>query len=240
MITSNLCGPALIYLTFSLIQIVLDTTKGLYNTALFKFIISFIITTLLNALCIRGLTAASWVIVFIPFITMTVITSILLYYFGLDPARGTINISTKTAINRSNGINQTYEEGLTMLKNTPLPPHPSYKESKLPIGSKVQLKNYPTNIKALCANPNSTGNNRARMNWFGTVCNEDHDVIWDNMTTTTNLASGATPSRCSWNRSGKDNSWITSWIGSCGVAPKNVSGLPMNMAMVTAENNRNK
>ena len=34
----------------------------------------------------------SWIIVFIPFIFMTVIVGILLYTFGLDPATGKLNL----------------------------------------------------------------------------------------------------------------------------------------------------
>jgi predicted membrane protein len=87
----NLCPPALIYIAFSLTQIVIDTFKGLYNTALFKFIVMIIITFLLNSLCQSGMTIVSWIIVFIPFIFMSVIVAILLYVFGLDAATGTLN-----------------------------------------------------------------------------------------------------------------------------------------------------
>jgi len=87
----NLCPPALIYIAFSLTQIVIDTFKGLYNTALFKFIVMIIITFLLNALCQTGMTIVSWIIVFIPFIFMSVIVAILLYVFGLDAATGKLN-----------------------------------------------------------------------------------------------------------------------------------------------------
>lgn len=86
----SICPPALIYLAFSLTQIVIDTFKGLYNTAFFKFIVMVTITFLLNALCQGGMTIISWVLVFIPFIFMTVIVAILLYVFGLDAATGTL------------------------------------------------------------------------------------------------------------------------------------------------------
>ena len=86
-----LCPPALIYIAFSLTQIVIDTFKGLYNTAFFKFIVMIIITFLLNALCQTGMTIVSWIIVFIPFIFMSVIVTILLYIFGLDAATGRLN-----------------------------------------------------------------------------------------------------------------------------------------------------
>jgi len=89
----DLCAPALIYVAFSLTQVIIDTFKGLYNTAFFKFIVMIIITILLNALCDAGMGIISWIIVFIPFIFMSVIVAILLYVFGLDPATGKLNIA---------------------------------------------------------------------------------------------------------------------------------------------------
>lgn len=86
----NLCPPALIYLFFSATQVIIDLYKGLYNTALFKFIIMIMVTILLNVLCEGGLGIISWLIVFIPFIFMTVVVSILLYVFGLNAATGKI------------------------------------------------------------------------------------------------------------------------------------------------------
>jgi len=87
----NLCPPALIYVVFSITQIIIDLFKGLYNTAFFKVIVMGMVTLLLNALCQGGLGIISWIIVFIPFILMTVIVTMLLYIFGLDAASGTIN-----------------------------------------------------------------------------------------------------------------------------------------------------
>ena len=87
----NLCAPALIYVAFSLTQIIMDTFKGLYNTAFFKVIVMIIITILLNALCSSGMGIVSWIIVFIPFIFMSTLVSILLYLFGLDVATGLKN-----------------------------------------------------------------------------------------------------------------------------------------------------
>ena len=56
----NLCPPALIYLIFSITQVVIDTVKGLYNTALIKVWVAFIFTILLNYLCQLGLGIISW------------------------------------------------------------------------------------------------------------------------------------------------------------------------------------
>jgi len=96
----NLCSPALIYVAFSLTQIIIDTFKGLYNTAFFKAIVMIIITILLNALCESGMGIISWIIVFIPFIFMSVIIAILLYVFGLDPATGKLNIHCDNSLSK--------------------------------------------------------------------------------------------------------------------------------------------
>ena len=84
----NICSPALIYIFFSLTQIIIDTANGLYNTAFLKLWVAILFTILLNYLCEKGLGIISWFIVFIPFILMTVIITILLVIFGLDPSSG--------------------------------------------------------------------------------------------------------------------------------------------------------
>ena len=95
----NICSPALIYIFFSLTQIVIDTSNGLYNTAFLKLWVAILFATLLNYLCDKGLGIISWFIVFIPFILMTLIISILLLVFGLDPSSGKqiINFDKKPA-----------------------------------------------------------------------------------------------------------------------------------------------
>ena len=93
----NLCPPAIIYLIFSITQIIIDIFKGLYNTAFVKVIVTIMVTFLLNILCEKGLSVVSWIIVFIPFILMTVIVSMLLYIFGLDAATGNLNYNCKNS-----------------------------------------------------------------------------------------------------------------------------------------------
>jgi hypothetical protein len=101
----SLCAPALIYVAFSLTQVIIDTFKGLYNTAFLKIIVMIIITILLNALCQSGMGIISWIIVFIPFIFMSIIVAILLYVFGLDPATGKLNITcNKETVNKSGNL----------------------------------------------------------------------------------------------------------------------------------------
>jgi hypothetical protein len=93
----NLCPPAIIYLIFSITQIIIDTFKGLYNTAFIKVIVTTMVTFLLNILCEKGLSVVSWIIVFVPFILMTVIVTMLLYIFGLDAATGSLNYNCKNS-----------------------------------------------------------------------------------------------------------------------------------------------
>ena len=88
MVLQDICAPALIYLVFSTTQIVIDTVKGTYNVALVKLWVTIIFTILLNFLCNKGLGIVSWIIVFVPFILMTVIVTLILVMFGLDPITG--------------------------------------------------------------------------------------------------------------------------------------------------------
>ena len=91
----KLCPPAILYLGFSLTQIVIDTFKGFYNTAFFKTIVMVIFTLLLNILCKQGLSIISWLIVFIPFILMTYITAVLMFVFGLSPSSDNLDYDVK-------------------------------------------------------------------------------------------------------------------------------------------------
>ena len=88
MIIDSLCPPAVLYLGFSVIQIIIDLFRGQQNSAFLKVIVMIVFTILLNQLCIGGLTILSWFIVFIPFILMTYVTTILLYVFGLTRPKG--------------------------------------------------------------------------------------------------------------------------------------------------------
>jgi hypothetical protein len=124
----NLCPPALIYVAFSLTQVIIDTFKGLYNLAFFKVIVMIVITILLNSLCQAGMGVVSWIIVFIPFIFMSVIVGILLYVFGFDPITGELNIECDNCNNTNDSSgNLVYSRSIKKTKtdkysDTPLPP----------------------------------------------------------------------------------------------------------------------
>ena len=110
-----ICAPTLIYLVFAITQIFLDTFQGLLNSALIKSIVTVLFALMLNLLCKSGMGIISWIIVLIPFLFMSVIVTILLVSFGLDPSTGEIKndsnnkggnliFSSSTSIdNNSNG-----------------------------------------------------------------------------------------------------------------------------------------
>lgn len=91
-----LCAPAIIYIAFSLAQILIDTFSGNYPTAFFKVIVMVVITGLLQLLCSSGMGIISWFIVFIPFLFMSVIVGILLWVFGFDPETNEVKVIQET------------------------------------------------------------------------------------------------------------------------------------------------
>ena len=88
MILKDNCSPVLLYVAFSIIHIMIDIFKDMYNAALVKFIVMIVFASVLNIFCERGLGIISWMLVFIPFISMTIITTILLFNLGLSPYQG--------------------------------------------------------------------------------------------------------------------------------------------------------
>jgi hypothetical protein len=84
----KICMPALIYFVFSMTHVIIDTYKGLYNTAIIEFWLSAVFTVLLNLLCTHDMSIVSWLIISIPFLLMTIIAALLLFSFKLNPATG--------------------------------------------------------------------------------------------------------------------------------------------------------
>ena len=88
----KICSPALLYLAFSMVQIIIDLFQGQYETSLLKFIIMFIFTAILNILCLNGYTKLVWFIVIIPIILLTYISSVLFYVFGINPGKTNVRV----------------------------------------------------------------------------------------------------------------------------------------------------
>ena len=160
----ELCPPALVYLIFSATQIIIDIFKGLYNTAFFKFIVMVMITFLLNALCQGGLSIISWFIVFIPFILMSVIVTMLLYVFGLDVATGKFNYNCQNVQSQSQSQPQTQNKTIAVSMQPQFPIkifNPNYNTYPMPTAAEVNNYNNvapknqtPTAVQATIFAPN--------------------------------------------------------------------------------------
>ncbi len=141
----SLCAPALIYVAFSLTQIIIDTFKGLYNTAFFKVIVMIVITILLNALCQSGMGIISWIIVFIPFIFMSVIVAILLYVFGYDPATGKLNVECTNCNNSETKTGNLIYRSTNNINHTNKYIDVSYSETPSEQDNNVEVYHVPIN-----------------------------------------------------------------------------------------------
>lgn len=84
----NICAPTIMYIIFSITQILIDIYNGSYSNIVQKSIVTIMVSLLLNILCDKGFSIVAWLIVFIPFLLMTFLVAIILYVFGLDIASG--------------------------------------------------------------------------------------------------------------------------------------------------------
>lgn len=84
----SICGPVIMYIIFSITQIIIDIYNGSYSNIVQKSIVTIMVSLLLNILCDKGFSLVAWLIVFIPFILMTLLVVIILYVFGLDVVSG--------------------------------------------------------------------------------------------------------------------------------------------------------
>ncbi len=87
MLLEQLCPPSIIFVVFLFIFLTIDIYDNKYKTAFTKMIIGFIITSLLQVLCVSGLGIIAWMIVFLPLIIYTYMTIIIYTAFGIEPEK---------------------------------------------------------------------------------------------------------------------------------------------------------
>jgi ABC-type bacteriocin/lantibiotic exporter with double-glycine peptidase domain len=85
MILNYLCPPALIYVVFFLIQIIIEISRNEYKQALTQTIICIIFTCILQIFCNAELSIVSWILVFIPIIMYTYMVLLIFMVFRLNP-----------------------------------------------------------------------------------------------------------------------------------------------------------
>lgn len=119
----RICMPALIYLVFSMTHVIIDTYKGLYNTAIIEFWLSAVFTVLLNLLCTHDMGIIAWLIISIPFILMSIIAALLLFAFDLNPATGE-SIKSTSQTSQTSQASQTSQTSQTSQSHHHPPPPP--------------------------------------------------------------------------------------------------------------------
>jgi hypothetical protein len=85
MILNYLCPPALIYVVFFFIQIVIEIGHKNYKQALTQTIICIIFTCILQIFCNADLSIVAWILVFIPIIMYTYMVLLIFMVFRLNP-----------------------------------------------------------------------------------------------------------------------------------------------------------
>jgi hypothetical protein len=85
MLLNYLCPPALIYVVFFLIQIIIELGNNRFKQALVQTIICIIFTCILQIFCNANLSIVAWILVFIPIIMYTYMVLLILMVFRLNP-----------------------------------------------------------------------------------------------------------------------------------------------------------
>jgi hypothetical protein len=108
MFTTSLCLPAIIYIGFTLIQIFIDIFNGIFKNAFIKFLVMLVFSVIINILCDLGYTVIAWVLVFIPIIMMTVVSTLLLKVFGTSPDEKNLRSKVKLSDNSLNNFDTDF------------------------------------------------------------------------------------------------------------------------------------
>lgn len=86
----QICPPALIYVIYMTIQVVLDIFQGFYNRSIVKIILLFLIGAGLNMLCKNGYFVLAWILVFVPFVLMSLVVVTILYLLKKKETSGDV------------------------------------------------------------------------------------------------------------------------------------------------------
>jgi len=136
----EICAPALVYIFFTLSQIVIDIYNEAIEPAFLKIIVGVIVSVLLMTLCTKGFSNVAWVIVLVPFIYMTCMVVILIFYMGYDFTTQRVIIKSNNLVNNNENIT-TDSEGNIFIYN------PDYDQVNNPVYYKDAYIVIPVNPK---------------------------------------------------------------------------------------------
>ena len=183
--SSAMCIPTIVYVVFSLVHIIIDFYKGNYTTAFIEILVTVAIALLLNFLCAHNLTMLAWLIVFIPFIFMTIVTSIMILFFSKNPNdrhdrdrkdrhdRHDRHDRDRHDRNRNNSNHDDYED------QTNSPSSQSPREQKTPMTDDDLSKKIDMHIKEniyniQASNGNEISNNKNSKGHLNELCNNKY------------------------------------------------------------------
>jgi hypothetical protein len=87
----EICPPALVYIFFTISQIIIDIYQKKIDEPFLKTIVGLIVTGLLVLLCKKGFSNVAWIIVLVPFLLMVIVSGILIFVIGYDPSTGEVS-----------------------------------------------------------------------------------------------------------------------------------------------------
>ena len=82
MILDSFCTPAIVYIVFSFVHVLMAIFENEPKGAFLQAVMGLLITLLLQLLCMNGLSLLSWIIAFLPLIFYTYMTILLYSIFG--------------------------------------------------------------------------------------------------------------------------------------------------------------
>ena len=85
MIIETLCPPAIVFIVFVMVHVIMELYDYKYKRALLKSLLAILVICLLQALCVSKMEIISWVIVFIPLIIYSYMTLVIFFVFGTNP-----------------------------------------------------------------------------------------------------------------------------------------------------------
>jgi hypothetical protein len=85
MILNYLCPPAILYVVFFMISIVIELSEEKYRTAFTQTIICIVFTCILQLFCMADMSLMAWILVFIPIIMYTYMVLIIFLVFRMSP-----------------------------------------------------------------------------------------------------------------------------------------------------------
>lgn len=122
MLIERLCTPAVLYIGFSLIYIVIDIFSKEFVEAGVKFVLMIAMTTLLNFLCDNDFKITAYFIVFLPLMFMFYLSGLLIYIFGLPDYSLDYDLNKDVSSDSDTTSSDTTSGGIfsSILPNIPL------------------------------------------------------------------------------------------------------------------------